>query len=98
MNLDDSISEYSKRLGKEPVCVVPDIYALWRTREVNLSITVKPDEAGQLRHLGFEDEKVPEMLVEYDINGFMWEYFTASQQRAEIFDLWDNASYPKVPE
>jgi hypothetical protein len=38
-DLDATIRDYSERLGADPVAVVPGKYALWRTAEVNLSVT-----------------------------------------------------------
>ena len=93
-NLESSINEYSRRLGSRPVVIVEGQYALWRTTEVNLSISEKPDQAGQLRHLGFEDPEATEMSTEYDINGLMWEQFTAIQQRDEILQHYPQADYP----
>ena len=93
-NLDSSINEYSRRLGSRPVVIVEGQYALWRTTEVNLSISEKPDQAGQLRHLGFEDPEATQMRAEYDINGLMWEQFTAEQQRDEILQHYPQADYP----
>lgn len=92
--LEPAIVEYTKRLGAKPVSVVDSTYALWRTDQVNLSISVKPEEAGTLRHLGFEDPTSTEMSVEYDGDGFMWERFTAEQQREEIFTHYPDAEYP----
>ena len=93
-NLESSINEYSRRLGSRPVVIVEGQYALWRTTEVNLSISEKPDQAGQLRHLGFEDPEATQMRAEYDINGLMWEQFTAEQQRDEILQHYPQADYP----
>jgi hypothetical protein len=91
--LESSIIEYTKRLGAKPCCVVANAYALWRTDQVNLSITVNADEAGALRHLGFEDSNAETKTFETDINGFMWERFTEEQQNQEILNLWPNASF-----
>lgn len=94
-NLDRSIEDYSRRLGAKPVAVSKGKYALWRTAEVNLSISEKPEEAGQLRHLGFEDSFAPAMSAETDPDGFMWERFSAEQQRAEILEFYPDADYPE---
>jgi hypothetical protein len=61
--LDASIREYSSRLGVGPCCVVEGAYALFRTDQVNFSISVRPEAAGTLRHLGFEDPAAPETLA-----------------------------------
>ena len=94
-NIDAAIVEYTKRLGAPPVAVAEEQYALWRTNEVNLSVSVQPAAAGQLRHLGFEDPDAPAMTAEYDGDGFMWERFTAAQQRAEMFKYYPDADYPE---
>jgi hypothetical protein len=91
--LESSIIEYTKRLGAKPCCVVANAYALWRTDQVNLSITVNAEEAGTLRHLGFEDSDVKTMNIETDINGFIWERFTEDQQNQEILNYWPNAGF-----
>ena len=87
------MQEYSRRLGVEPCCVVEGAYALWRTDQVNLSISVKPDAVGTLRHLGFEDPAAPYPSTERDLNGIEWERFTEEQQRAEIERLWPQARF-----
>ena len=92
--LEPAIEEYTKRLGAKPVSVAENTYALWRTNQVNFSISVKPEEAGQLRHLGFEDPEAPEMSADYDSEGVMWEHFTAEQQREEIYQYYPGADYP----
>lgn len=93
-DLKASIKDYSIRLGVEPVTVVKEKYALWRTSQINLSISQKPAEAGKLRHLGFEDTSATQMSVSYDEDGIMWENFTAEQQREEIFKFYPEANYP----
>ena len=35
---------------------MPDTYAMWRTEQLNFSINQQPERAGQLRHVGFEDD------------------------------------------
>ena len=90
-DLDASIRDYSERLGVPPSCVVPGTYALFRTNQVNLSISVNPDAAGTLRHLGFEDPGAPASSVERDVNGIEWERFTPEQQLGEILQRWPDA-------
>ncbi len=94
-DLNTAIEDYSRRLNAEPVSVANNAYALWRTREVNLSISQNPEAAGRVRHLGFEDPQAPEMTMDYDADGFMWEHFSAEQQREEIFRYYPEASYPE---
>jgi extradiol dioxygenase family protein len=87
-DLEASILDYSKRLGTAPCCVVDGTYALFRTDEVNLSISVQPDGADTLRHLGFEDQAASGFAVEVDVNGIEWERFSEQQQLAEILERW----------
>lgn len=59
-DLPSAVDDYTRLLGREPELVIPDAYALFRTRELNLSLRVTAGEAGQVRHLGFElDEPTP---------------------------------------
>lgn len=55
-DLDESIKDYSVRLGMSPAAVVPGAYAMWRTDLLNFSINQSASRAGELRHVGFEDE------------------------------------------
>mgnify|MGYP003323957958 CR=1 FL=1 len=95
-DLEISIAQYTKILNSQPLVIAKGQYALWRTDEVNLSVSEKPDEAGQLRHLGFEDPEASDMSVVYDNDGFMWERFTAKQQREEILQHYPEADYPEA--
>jgi len=88
-----SLKEYTGRLGVEPCCTVSGIYALWRTDHVNFSITVKPEEAGRLRHLGFEDPTAQAASEDADANGIVWERFAQHHQREEILKLWPHAEF-----
>ena len=93
-NIDASIEDYSKRMGCEPVSMVPNQYALWRTETVNLSIrhdTSVP--SGQLRHLGWEESEVSDFTESVDVNGITWESFTAEQQADEINKFWPESKY-----
>jgi hypothetical protein len=92
-DFDGSLREYSARLALLPCCIVRGTYALWRTEQLNLSISAKPDQAGQVRHLGFEDSTAEAMTEDVDTNGFVWERFTAEQQREEILRLWPDAEF-----
>jgi catechol 2,3-dioxygenase-like lactoylglutathione lyase family enzyme len=88
-DLAASIADYSARLGMEPECVVPGEYALWRTESLNLSIrVVAAEEAGQLRHLGWEEPEAEAMATSVDVNGIVWERFSSAAQRQEIEALW----------
>jgi len=89
-----AIADYSTRLGCAPVVVVPDTYALWRTSSVNLSVRRDPDRpAGQLRHLGWEDETATAFIVEIDVNGIPWERFHPCHQADEIQEAWPGTNY-----
>ena len=82
-DLDATIEDYSRRLHADPVTVAPDRYALWRTPVLNLSVTVTPGAGQRLRHLGFEDDAL-EPGEDTDVNGIVWERFSAAAQAAEI--------------
>ena len=87
-NLDNSIADYSLRLGEEPTVVVSDKYAMWRTDTLNFSINQIPDRAGQLRHVGFEDESVQGFSSECDTNGLEWELFSPQAQDQKIVEIY----------
>ncbi|TVR43989.1 MAG: hypothetical protein EA402_08285 [Planctomycetota bacterium] len=87
-----SIADLSQRLGAPPVVVVPGVYALWRTPQVNCSLRYDPNAApGTLRHLGWEDPHCEAFTAEEDCHGLLWERFSAEQQLAEIRELWPTA-------
>ena len=92
-NIEQSVADYSARLGVLPVVVVPGEYALWRTETLNLSIRKTSETPGIMRHLGWEDEKAAELSTETDCNGIVWEKFAASHQAQEINEIWPNANY-----
>ena len=87
-NLDNSIADYSLRLGEEPTVVVSDKYAMWRTDTLNFSINQIPERAGQLRHVGFEDESVQGFSSDYDTNGLEWELFSPQAQDQKIVEIY----------
>jgi hypothetical protein len=87
-NLEESISDYSRRLGQPPSAVVPGQYAMWRTDLLNFSINQKPDNAGQLRHVGFEDDTAEGFSSSIDVNGLEWELFSAAEQDARIVSTY----------
>jgi len=92
-DFDEALREYTARLAAEPCCTVDGRYALWRTGEVNLSVSVDPERAGALRHVGFEDPGAPEMTMATDPNGFLWERFSEAQQDEEIRNRWPDARF-----
>ena len=88
VNLDSSIADYSLRLGQEPTVIVSNKYAMWRTDTLNFSINQMPDRAGQLRHVGFEDESVQGFSSDYDANGLEWELFSPQAQDQKIVEIY----------
>ena len=95
--IEETIKDYSARLGMEPCSFVKNEYALWRTDSLNVSVrqdaTCKP---GELRHLGWEDPSATEFSQETDVNGIVWERFSAQQQADEIKELWPEANFSPV--
>ena len=87
-DLDESIQDYSARLGQPPTAVVPGAYAMWRTDLLNFSINQSPSRAGELRHVGFEDDDAPEYSSSTDCNGLMWEAFSAKEQDQRIVSTY----------
>lgn len=83
-NLQESITDYSNRLGQEPSAVVQGKYAMWRTELLNFSINEMPDRAGQLRHVGFEDDAAQGFSSTADVNGIEWESFSKKEQDERI--------------
>jgi len=87
-NIERSIEDYSNRLGCEPLVVIPNEYALWRTATINLSIRRAENGEAPLRHLGWEDDSATEFSKETDVNGIVWERFNQQLQQKEIEDIW----------
>lgn len=91
-DLQASIADYTQRLGQPPTVVVPDKYAMWRTDLLNFSINQLPERAGQLRHLGFEDETAQGFSSDRDINGIDWELFSPKAQDEKIVEIYGTQS------
>jgi len=87
-DLDASIADYSARLGQPPRTVVAGVYAMWRTDLLNFSINRQPERAGQLRHIGFEDDEARGFTCEADVNGIPWEHFSAVAQDLRIISAY----------
>lgn len=87
-DLDESIADYSTRLGQVPSAVVPGKYAMWRTALLNFSINQQPQHAGQLRHIGFEDDSAQGFTSTPDVNDIEWELFSAKEQDARIVEMY----------
>ncbi|WP_020407715.1 hypothetical protein [Hahella ganghwensis] len=93
-DVNSSVQDYNERMGQEADVVVDGQYALWRTKELNLSIRkASSGEAGKLRHIGWEVDDVPQFTCDKDCNGILWEEFTAKQQAAEIEAAWPETGY-----
>jgi catechol 2,3-dioxygenase-like lactoylglutathione lyase family enzyme len=87
-DLDASIADYSTRLGQPPNAVVNGKYAMWRTDLLNFSINQNPERAGQLRHIGFEDDGAEGFTSTSDVNGIEWEHFSTAAQDERIVAMY----------
>jgi hypothetical protein len=87
-DLTASMADYSARLGQSPHAVVEGKYAMWRTELLNFSINQNPERAGQLRHVGFEDDGVEGFTSTADVNGIEWEHFSATAQDERIVEMY----------
>ncbi|MEO8779180.1 MAG: hypothetical protein ABI389_10990 [Rhodanobacter sp.] len=97
-DLDASIADYSVRLGQPPQAVVPNTYAMWRTEQLNFSINHQPDHAGQLRHVGFEDDEAHGFTCDADVNGIAWENFSALAQELRMISTYGLPAHDPVAE
>lgn len=89
-----TVADYTARLECAPSLVVANEYALWRTDTLNLSVRQDTScRPGELRHLGFEDPAASEFGTTTDVNGVVWERFTAQQQAEEIEAAWPGSGY-----
>lgn len=89
-----TVQDYSDHFGCEPVVVMPDEYALWRTEMLNFSVRQDSNsQPGTMRHLGWEDDAAEAFATEIDCNGILWERFAAHHQAAEINEIWPDAHY-----
>ncbi|QEY32710.1 hypothetical protein EVJ50_11215 [Synechococcus sp. RSCCF101] len=92
--LEESVADYTARLGAAPCVVIPNEYALWRTESLNVSIRQDTRcQPGQLRHLGWEDSEAQAFAEDRDVNGIVWERFSAQQQADDINAIWPEAKY-----
>ena len=87
-NLQASIADYSTRLGQQPNAVVAGKYAMWRTDLLNFSINEMPERAGELRHIGFEDDAAQGFSKTVDTNGIEWERFSMLDQDKAIVETY----------
>lgn len=97
-DLNASIADYSARLGQPPQVVVADTYALWRTDQLNFSINQQAEGAGQLRHVGFEDDEATGIRRDADVNGIAWENFSALSQDLRIVSAYGVSPSPELEE
>jgi hypothetical protein len=61
---------------------------MWRTDQLNFSISREPAHAGQLRHVGFEDDDARGFTSDADVNGIAWESFSAVAQDLRIISTY----------
>lgn len=93
-SIDETIRDYSERLGCEPCSFIANEYALWRTEFLNFSVRQDPTcKPGELRHLGWEDSTALAFSQTTDVNGIVWEKFSAQQQADEINEIWPEANF-----
>lgn len=96
-DIEKSIVDYTKRIGKKPCVVAAQEYALWRTETLNLSIRYDPKtKPGELRHLGWEDAHASAFTKDVDCNGITWEHFNAKQQAQEINEIWPGTNFEPI--
>lgn len=92
--IDETVEDYSLRVGVRRCAYVPGEYALWRTDSLNLSVRKDLESGpGTLPHLGWEDASANGFTSQTDVNGIVWERFTAQEQADEINELWPGTSY-----
>jgi hypothetical protein len=105
-DLDATIADYTVRLGEAPAVVVGGRYAVWRTPEINLSVSVSVPDAGpepgsaparRLRHVGFEDDDAVVAPRTVDVNGIEWEGFSLAHQDAEITRVYGSPTTSREP-
>ena len=93
-DIERTVRDYTRRLGCDPCVVVPGEYVLWRTDTLNLSVRRDATAApGSLRHLGWENADADEFSTDIDVNGIVWEDFSAAQQADEIERMWPGTGY-----
>ena len=90
-SISKSVADYTQRIGTEPTVVVGGNYAMWRTDQMNFSINEQPENAGQLRHLGFEDDDANGFSMDHDCNGIMWELISPQAQDEKIVDVYGSS-------
>ena len=66
--------------------------------QLNFSINQQPEHAGQLRHVGFEDDDAHGFTCEADVNGIAWENFSALAQELRIISTYGVPAHEPVAE
>jgi hypothetical protein len=61
---------------------------MWRTDLLNFSINQNAERAGQLRHIGFEDDSAEGFSSTSDVNGIEWELFSVQAQDERIVETY----------
>lgn len=93
-DIASTVQDYTERMGMEPCAVVEGEYALWRNKFLNISVRQDPScKPGELRHLGWEDSDANEFTTSTDVNGIVWEHFSAQQQADEMTEIWPANGY-----
>lgn len=87
-DIQESMTDYTERLGQAPTAVVEGKYAMWRTDLLNFSINQITERAGQLRHVGFEDDAAQGFTSAIDVNGIEWESFSQKEQDERIVEMY----------
>jgi len=59
---------------------------------LNFSVNESTQRAGQLRHLGFEDDAVEGYSSTLDVNGIEWESFSRKEQDERIVSIYGHSS------
>lgn len=77
---------------------IPGPYAPWRASHLNVSARkMGSEEAGELRHLGWEQDDAEVFSSETGANGLLWERFTARHQAEDMIDAWPDVVYEPEP-
>ena len=84
--LDRGLPPAPRRARRPPSC--PASTRCSAPSQLNFSINELPARAGQLRHLGFEDEAANGFSSTHDVNGIEWELFSPADQDAKIPEVY----------
>lgn len=93
-DFEESLSNYSSLLSAEPLVIVPNRYAMWKTDLLNFTISKKEGQGGgTIRHIGFEQEGYERIFEHRDNNNITWEFFSQKAQIEEIKKRWPDAKF-----